>query len=78
MAESNFKSLNGRQAWKSVAMAFGAAVLTSVYGAFNDGVDWPTKAEFIDALRVGITASLNYVIITFFTNSDGEAFKKEQ
>lgn len=76
MAASKFLGLNVSDAVKGVFMAFVAAILTAIYAAISDG-DWPSKAELIDSLRVGLTASLAYVLKNLFTNSDGEVLKKE-
>lgn len=76
MAQSKFLGLNISDAVKGIIMAFLAAVLTAVYAAISDG-DWPSKAELLDSLRVGLTAALAYVLKNLFTNSEGEVLKKE-
>ena len=73
--QSKFFGLNVSDAVKGVIMAFVAALLTAVYAAISDG-DWPSKAELIDSLRVGITASLAYILKNLFTSSEGEFLKK--
>ena len=77
MAASKFLGLNISDAVKGIIMAFLAAVLTAVYAAISDG-DWPSKAELLDSLRVGLTAALAYILKNLFSNSDGEVLKKEQ
>jgi hypothetical protein len=77
MTQSKFLGLNISDAVKGVIMAFVAALLTAVYAAISDG-DWPSKAELIDSLRVGLTASLAYILKNLFTNSDGVIAQKEQ
>lgn len=76
MAQSKFLGLNVSDAVKGIIMAFLAAVLTAVYAAISDG-DWPSKAELLDSLRVGLTASLAYILKNLFTNSEGQ-LKREQ
>lgn len=75
MTQSKFLGLNISDAVKGVIMAFVAALLTAVYAAISDG-DWPSKAELIDSLRVGLTASLAYILKNLFTSSEGEFLKK--
>ena len=75
MTQSKFLGLNISDAVKGVIMAFVAALLTAVYAAISDG-DWPSKAELIDSLRVGLTASLAYILKHLFTSSEGEFLKK--
>lgn len=78
MAQSTYGKVNKADLLKGLWVSVGAAVALSLYGAVNDGVDFPTVAELWEALRAGLAASLGYVIKNVFTNSDGELGKKEQ
>ena len=73
MAQSKFLSLNISDAWKAVIMAFLGAIVTTLLGILSSG--WPTAADLLDALRVGLIAAFSQITVSFFT---GEKTKKEE
>lgn len=74
--EGHIFSLKWKDAVKGVIMSFLAAFLMSIYGVINSG-GWPTNGQWQEALKIGATAFVAYILKNFFTNSQDQFMKKE-
>lgn len=73
---SDFFKLNWRDIGKAVLMLFITSVLTTITEVIGTG-SLPTLSQIKTALLSGLIVSIGYIIKNVFTNSDGEALKKE-
>jgi len=75
MPKSKFLGLNLNDAWKGILTALATAVVANLTNILGNG--WPTSAELLDTLRIGLYAAGGYILKNLLTNSDGEILKKE-
>lgn len=61
---------------KGIFTALATAIVVNLTTIIGEG--WPTPAELLDSLRLGLYAAGGYIIKNIFTNSDGQVLRKEQ
>lgn len=74
--ESIFLRLGKSDLFKGFIMAIGTAIATALIPILQSGT-FPDMATLVNALVVGVTAGLVYLLKNLFTNSQGETFKSE-
>ena len=75
---AKFLSVSTQDGIKAALTAAIATVLASATKMLNDRVIYTTYDEWKPIIMVGLLAFIGAITRRFFTNSDGQTFKKER